>query len=179
MDFAGSFKIPEVEMSQMHPVDQSSTDPSLVVNITDAVFERNKVKFTVYTKTTLPDFKESEFNVLRGHDEFVWLYDRLVETEELSHMIIPPSPTKPDFDFKTKLQKFAKMEHSMPKEESQKAKKELQAEILAAFKKTVAVHQEYLTAVASHPSLRKDMNFKMFLECKEEIPVKANTCTCG
>ncbi|KAH9374495.1 hypothetical protein HPB48_011729 [Haemaphysalis longicornis] len=50
-------------------------DQSLVVDISDALSERDKVKFTVHTKTTLSDFQKPEFSVLRQHEEFIWLHD--------------------------------------------------------------------------------------------------------
>ncbi|KAH9362244.1 hypothetical protein HPB48_002222 [Haemaphysalis longicornis] len=43
-------------------------DQSLVVDISDALSERDKVKFTVHTKTTLSDFQKPEFSVLRQHE---------------------------------------------------------------------------------------------------------------
>ena len=45
----------------------------------------------------------------------------------------------------------------------------LNSEYLATFKKTVAMHEVFLTRIASHPSLRKDSNFKVFLEYKGEV----------
>ncbi|KAH9384614.1 hypothetical protein HPB48_026623 [Haemaphysalis longicornis] len=65
-------------------------DQSLVVDISDALSERDKVKFTVHTKTTLSDFQKPEFSVLRQHEEFIWLHDALEESEDYAGMIIPP-----------------------------------------------------------------------------------------
>ena len=42
-------------------------------------------------------------------------------------------------------------------------------EYLATFKKTVAMHEVFLCRLAAHPSLRKDENFKIFLEYKQEV----------
>ena len=53
-----------------------NTDTSLVVDISDALSEKDKVKFTVHTKTSLPEFRQPEFSVVRQHEEFVWLHDR-------------------------------------------------------------------------------------------------------
>lgn len=52
---------------------------SLLVDISDALSEKDKVKFTVHTRTTLPDFQKNEFFVVRQHEEFVWLHDRFEE----------------------------------------------------------------------------------------------------
>nr|BAG61465.1 unnamed protein product [Homo sapiens] len=54
-------------------------DSSLQVEISDAVSERDKVKFTVQTKSCLPHFAQTEFSVVRQHEEFIWLHDAYVE----------------------------------------------------------------------------------------------------
>lgn len=63
-------------------------DKALQVDISDALSEKDKVKFTVHTKTTLPDFQKSEFFVVRQHEEFVWLHDRFEENEEYAGYIV-------------------------------------------------------------------------------------------
>lgn len=57
-------------------------DSPLQVEISDAVSERDKVKFTVQTKSGLPHFAQPEFSVVRQHEEFIWLHDTYVENEE-------------------------------------------------------------------------------------------------
>ena len=39
-------------------------------------------------QTTLPDFKQSEFSVVRQHEEFVWLHDRYEENEDYAGIIV-------------------------------------------------------------------------------------------
>ncbi|KAK1874681.1 Sorting nexin-6 [Dissostichus eleginoides] len=137
------------------------TDATLQVDISDALSERDKVKFTVHTKSTLPNFKQNEFSVVRQHEEFIWLHDSFVENEE------------PDFDAsREKLQKLGEGEGSMTKEEFTKMKQELEAEYLAIFKKTVAMHEVFLCRVAAHPVLRKDLNFHVFLEYNQDLSVR-------
>ncbi|XP_077520946.1 sorting nexin 6 isoform X3 [Amblyomma americanum] len=103
-------------------------DQSLLVDISDALSERDKVKFTVHTKTTLSDFQKPEFSVLRQHEEFIWLHDALEECESYAGFIIPPAPPRPDFDAsREKLQKLGEGEGSMTKEEFTKMKQELEA----------------------------------------------------
>ncbi|KAK3093542.1 hypothetical protein FSP39_017028 [Pinctada imbricata] len=149
------------------------TDTSLLVDISDALSERDKVKFTVHTKTTQSRFKEGEFSVVRQHEEFVWLHDRYVENEEYAGIIIPPSPPKPDFDAsREKLQKLGEGEGTMTKEEFTKMKQELEAEYLATFKKTVAMHEVFLQRIAAHPVLKNDMNFEVFLEFDQDLSVR-------
>ncbi|CAL1530690.1 unnamed protein product [Lymnaea stagnalis] len=149
------------------------TDTSLMVDISDALSEREKVKFTVHTKTTLQHFKNSEMSVVRQHEEFVWLHDRYVENEEYAGVIIPPAPPKPDFDAsREKLQRLGEGEGTMTKEEFTKMKQELEAEYLATFKKTVAMHEVFLQRLASHPVLRNDVNFEVFLEYAGDMSVR-------
>ncbi|XP_043553810.1 sorting nexin-6 isoform X3 [Chiloscyllium plagiosum] len=149
------------------------TDAILQVDISDALSERDKVKFTVHTKSTLPNFKQDEFSVVRQHEEFVWLHDAFVENEEYAGYVIPPAPPKPDFDAsRDKLQKLGEGEGSMTKEEFTKMKQELEAEYLAIFKKTVAMHEVFLCRVAAHPVLRNDLNFHIFLEYNQDLSIR-------
>jgi sorting nexin-5/6/32 len=147
-----------------------SKDTSLVIDISDALSEQERVKFTVHTKTTLKSFKKSDFSVVREHEEFVWLHDQFVENEEFAGYIIPPTPPKPDFDEpRQKLAKLRESEDSMTKEEHTKMKQELEAEYLALFKKTVAMHEVFLQRLAGHPAFSQDYNFQTFLEYQGEV----------
>ncbi|MCL4119701.1 UNVERIFIED_CONTAM: hypothetical protein GTU68_058149 [Idotea baltica] len=147
---------------------------ALQVDISDALSEREKVKFTVHTKTTLPDYIKQEFSVVRQHEEFIWLHDRFDENEDYAGYIIPPPPPRPDFDAsREKLQKLGEGEGNMTNEEFKKMKQELEAEYLAIFKKTVAMHEVFLTRLAQHPIFRKDNNFKVFLEYEQDLSVRS------
>ncbi|XP_069788096.1 sorting nexin-5-like isoform X2 [Narcine bancroftii] len=147
--------------------------PSLQVEIPDALSEREKVKFTVHTKTTLPTFKKQDFSVIRQHEDFVWLHDTLLENEEYAGIIIPPAPVKPDFDVaREKMQKLGEGEGSMTKEDFSKMKQELEAEYLAVFKKTVSNHEVFLQRLASHPVLTNDHNFHVLLEYDQDLSVR-------
>ncbi|EDL36744.1 sorting nexin 6, isoform CRA_b, partial [Mus musculus] len=149
------------------------SDAALQVDISDALSERDRVKFTVHTKSSLPNFKQNEFSVVRQHEEFIWLHDSFVENEDYAGYIIPPAPPRPDFDAsREKLQKLGEGEGSMTKEEFTKMKQELEAEYLAIFKKTVAMHEVFLCRVAAHPILRKDLNFHVFLEYNQDLSVR-------
>jgi len=64
------------------------SDKSLQVDISDALSEKDKVKFTVHTKTTLPEFQKPDNLVVRQHEEFVWLHDRFEENEEYAGYIV-------------------------------------------------------------------------------------------
>ncbi|KAF3845646.1 hypothetical protein F7725_008809 [Dissostichus mawsoni] len=124
------------------------TDATLQVDISDALSERDKVKFTVHTKSTLPNFKQNEFSVVRQHEEFIWLHDSFVENEEYAGYI-------PDFDAsREKLQKLGEGEGSMTKRGVHQDEAGAGG-YLAIFKKTVAMHEVFLCRVAAHPVLRK------------------------
>lgn len=150
-----------------------NNDASLMIDIPDALCERDKVKFTVHTKTTLDAFQKPEFSVPRQHEDFIWLHDTLDETEEYAGLIIPPSPPKPDFESpREKMHKLGEGEATMTKEEYTKMKQELEAEYLAVFKKTVQVHEVFLQRLSSHPVLSKDRNFQIFLEYDQDLSVR-------
>uniref|UniRef100_A0A4X1UI12 Sorting nexin n=1 Tax=Sus scrofa TaxID=9823 RepID=A0A4X1UI12_PIG len=148
-------------------------DSSLQVEISDAVSERDKVKFTVQTKSCLPHFAQTEFSVVRLHEEFIWLHDAYVENEDYAGLIIPPAPPRPDFEAsREKLQKLGEGDSSVTREEFAKMKQELEAEYLAIFKKTVAMHEVFLQRLAAHPTLRRDHNFFVFLEYGQDLSVR-------
>nr|CAD2143892.1 unnamed protein product [Meloidogyne enterolobii] len=153
--------------------DQPALDGELQVDISDALSERNKVKYTVHTKTTFPEFSKSEISVVREHDEFIWLHTCLEDCEEYAGFIIPPAPPRPDFDSsREKLQKLGETEATMTKDEFSKMKQELEQEYLALFKKTVAMHEFFLCRLAAHPVFRKDSNFRIFLEYEHDLSVR-------
>ncbi|XP_055988020.1 sorting nexin-32 [Sorex fumeus] len=155
------------------PGSQDPAETSLQVEISDAVSERDKVKFTVQTKSCLPHFAQPEFRVVRQHEEFVWLHDTYVDNEEYAGLIIPPAPPRPDFEAsREKLQKLGEGDGSVPREEFAKMKQELEAEYLAIFKKTVAMHERFLQRLAAHPTLHRDHNFFVFLEYGQDLSVR-------
>ncbi|XP_025024423.1 sorting nexin-5 isoform X1 [Python bivittatus] len=170
--------VPQPSLSEMRSVSVDlNSDTSLQIDIPDALSEKDKVKFTIHTKTTLPAFQGTEFSVTRHHEDFEWLHDTLIETEDYAGLIIPPAPAKPDFDGpRMKMHKLGEGEMSMTKEEFTKMKQELEAEYLAIFKKTVSSHEEFLQRISAHPILSKDHNFRIFLEYAHDLSVrKKNT----
>nr|XP_060463253.1 sorting nexin-32 isoform X3 [Panthera onca] len=124
-------------------------------------------------KSCLPHFAQTEFSVVRQHEEFIWLHDAYVENEEYAGLIIPPAPPRPDFEAsREKLQKLGEGDSSITREEFAKMKQELEAEYLAIFKKTVAMHEVFLQRLAAHPTLRRDHNFFVFLEYGQDLSVR-------
>ncbi len=47
------------------------------------------------------------------------------------------------------------------------------SEYLATFKKTVAMHEAFLTRLATHPVFRNDHNFRVFLEYEQDLAVRS------
>lgn len=64
------------------------SDNSLLVDISDALSEKDRVKFTIHTRTTLTGFAKPDFFVVRQHEEFIWLHDRFEENEEYGGYIV-------------------------------------------------------------------------------------------
>ena len=152
-----------------------SGDAPLQVDISDALSEKDKVKFTVHTRTGMSGFQKSEFSVIRLHEDFIWLHDVIQENMDYAGFIIPPKPPHPDFDAsREKLQRLGEAESGqLTKEEFNKMKQELEAEYLATFKKTVAQHEVFLQRLASHPNLKNDRNLHVFLEYEAELNVRS------
>lgn len=61
---------------------------TLLVDISDALSEKDKVKFTIHTRTTFPTYIKNDFFVVRQHEEFIWLHDRIEENEEYAGYIV-------------------------------------------------------------------------------------------
>lgn len=124
-------------------------------------------------QTTLPGFDKNEFSVVRQHEEFLWLHDVISNNEQYYGYIIPPPPSRPDFDVsREKLQKLSDDEEIMTEQDFQKMKEELEAEYLATFKKTVAMHEIFLQRLAAHPQFRTDNNFRIFLQYENDLSVR-------
>ncbi|VDK35501.1 unnamed protein product [Taenia asiatica] len=172
----GASVVPQGFNSQSRIVSDSADNTSdfyLNVEISDALSNKDFVSFTVRTKTNLPEFKQQKMQVNRIHDDFMWLHDQLEENEAFAGFIVPPAPPRPDFDSsRAKLQRLGKSEGTMTKQDMQKLKAELEAEYLANFKKTVAMHQVFLQRIANHPVLRNDYGFRVFLEYEQELSVR-------
>lgn len=46
------------------------------------------MKYTVHTKTNLPDFAKNEISVTREHEEFIWLHGCFEENEAYAGYIV-------------------------------------------------------------------------------------------
>lgn len=61
----------------------------------------------------------------------------------------------------------------MTKEEFNKMKQELESEYLAIFKKTVQIHEVFLSRLATHPVFKFDTNLRIFLEYTKDLNVRS------
>ncbi|XP_003386746.1 PREDICTED: sorting nexin-2-like isoform X1 [Amphimedon queenslandica] len=113
--------------------------------------------YLVTTKTTLPSFKEPEVFVRRRFSDFLGLYYRLSEKFMCMGYIVPPAPEK-SVTGMTKI-KFSKNEENS-----------------ALFiQRRRANLERFLNRLAIHPVIRKDEDFKMFLENPGELPKAKDT----
>jgi sorting nexin-5/6/32 len=170
----------EGEAATTETVDLTVSD-ALKVSITDALNEQDVVKYTVKTKTTLDKFQKKELEVIRQHEEFLWLHSQYMSSGKYDGLLIPPAPPKPDFSLSHgKLAKLqAEGQAGMPHEEMQKLKQEIQSEYLAAFQKTVAMHEVFLIRLALHPTMRDDTNLQMFLEFSGNVTTQKQKAAKG
>ncbi|KOB69313.1 Sorting nexin, partial [Operophtera brumata] len=147
----------------------------MMVDISDALSEKEKVKFTVHTKTTLPEFRNAEFTVVRQHEEFVWLHDRYEENEDYAGYIVDISDAlseKEKVKFtvhtKTTLPEFRNAEFTVVRQHEEfvwlhdryEENEDYAGEYLATFKKTVAMHEVFLQRLAAHPVFRHDTHLR-------------------
>lgn len=63
----------------------------------------------------------------------------------------------------------------MPQDQIEKLKQEIQSEYLAAFQKTVAMHEVFIIRLTSHPVLREEPNLQVFLEYDKDLTMKTKT----
>ncbi|PVG02045.1 Vps5-domain-containing protein [Serendipita vermifera] len=90
--------------------------------------------YTVHTKTTNPNYKKSQFSVLRRYSDFVWLFDTLCNNNP--GVIVPPIPEKNSFG-------------------------RFQEEFVAARRLAL---NKCLQKMANHPGLCNDKDLQLFLE---------------
>lgn len=147
---------------------------TIQVDISDALCEQDKVKFTVQTRISERGAEEAKTcKTTRTHEDFLWLHSVIDENSDYAGLIIPPRPPKPDFQLsQERLDRMGEKEARGGRLEFAKVKQDLEADYLAAFKKTVAQHEAFLKRLASHPTLKKDCNLKIFLEYEQELGVR-------
>lgn len=78
----------DIKTPQSQDPNMPLAENSLLVDISDALSEKDRVKFTVHTRTTLQGYAKPDFFVVRQHEEFCWLHDRFEENEEYAGYIV-------------------------------------------------------------------------------------------
>ncbi|KAF1742199.1 hypothetical protein MXB_1052, partial [Myxobolus squamalis] len=127
--------------------------------------------------TILPQFKEKEAVVSRSHADFVWLHRTISENPKYSGLIIPPCPPDADFNVdRDAISVYCADEHADP-EGAKITQAEMGREYLVIFKKSVAVHVDFLKRLTNISMIRIDPSFVEFLTSQEEIRSKVSHAT--
>ncbi|OWF51369.1 sorting nexin-2-like isoform X2 [Mizuhopecten yessoensis] len=113
--------------------------------------------YKVITKTSIPDFRKPELVVLRRFSDFLGLHEKLQTRYLHQGRIVPPAPEKSVLGM-TKIK--------MSKEESG---------ALDFVERRRLTLERFLTRTAQHPLLRKDIDFREFLERDGELPKATST----
>lgn len=129
------------------------SDAALQVDILDALSERDKVKSTVHTKSSLPNFKQNEFSVIRQHEEFVWLHDSFVGNEDYAGYVIPLAPPRLILMLHGKnCRSLEKRPGPVTREEEfTKMKQELESWVSGNLQEDSSMPEVFLCRVAAHP----------------------------
>lgn len=63
---------------------------SVILNVLKSSWILSQLYIHVYwfPQTTLPEFRQPEFSVVRQHEEFVWLHDRYEENEDYAGIVV-------------------------------------------------------------------------------------------
>lgn len=164
----------KIENSMEGETSKCINESILQVDVSDALVEADKVLFTIRTRTSEHDGEPGrKFCVTRTHEDFIWLHSVLEENITYGGLIIPPKPPKPDFQHsQERLSKMGAKESHGGRIEFTKVKQDLEAEYLAAFKKTVAQHEGFLHRIVFHPTIRNDWNLKIFLQYEQDLEVR-------
>jgi len=116
------------------------------------------VSYKVTTKTNLPAFRKSNYNVSRRFSDFLGLHRKLVTKHTTAGRIVPPAPAKSAMGAMGV--KFAKEDQNSQE----------------FVERRRAALERFLNRTAAHPVLRMDPDFRDFLET-EELPRATETST--
>ncbi|XP_069137674.1 sorting nexin-2-like isoform X2 [Argopecten irradians] len=142
-------------------VDDGANEHTLVIRVTEPQKMGDGMSaymvYRVITKTSIPDFQKPEMAVLRRFSDFLGLHEKLQNRYLHQGRIVPPAPEKSVIGM-TKIK--------MSKEESGSAD---------FVERRRLMLERFLTRTAQHPVLRKDSDFRNFLEHAGELPRATNT----
>jgi len=109
------------------------------------------VSYKVTTKTNLPAFRKSNYNVSRRFSDFLGLHRKLVIKHMVAGRIVPPAPEK---------SAMGAMGVKLSKEDQNSQE---------FIQRRRAALERFLNRTAAHPVLRMDPDFRDFLEM-DELP---------
>jgi len=119
------------------------------------------VSYKVTTKTNLPAFRKSNYNVSRRFSDFLGLHRKLVMKHMVAGRIVPPAPEKSAIGaMGVKLQSKSKEDQTSQE----------------FIERRRAALERFLNRTAAHPVLRMDPDFRDFLET-DELPRATETST--
>ncbi|XP_072050647.1 sorting nexin-2-like isoform X2 [Amphiura filiformis] len=143
----------EEERRDTFDMEISITDPQRIGDGMGAY-----VAYKVSTTTSDPAFKKADMSVMRRFSDFLGLHQKLVTGHASKGRIVPPAPEKSVVGMtKVKMSKSQEDTNSMDFIEKRRASLE-----------------RFLNRTAAHPILRKDGDFREFLEV-ENLPKATNT----
>ncbi|EDO32102.1 predicted protein, partial [Nematostella vectensis] len=141
----------EEEETDTFDMEIKVTDPEKVGDGMNAF-----MSYRVITKTSMPEFNSPETTVKRRFSDFLGLHERINAKYLHLGRIVPPAPEKSVIG-------MSKVKFS--KEDSNSTD---------FIGKRRAVLERFLNRVAAHPELRKDPDFRQFLEA-DELPRAKDT----
>ena len=147
-------------------VDTSTPTPSPVrsgpfrclfhIKVADAVKNGESLQFII--KVFKPDNEEEINSVTRIYDDFEWLHHCLTTQNNISGIIVPPLPNRPETD--------AKAAESKSKKQLGSSTKVIVAD---EFSKNCRSVEKYLKLIISHEVFGKDEHLHKFLLEKEAV----------
>jgi len=118
------------------------------------------VSYKVTTKTNLPAFRKSNYNVSRRFSDFLGLHRKLASKHMVTGRIVPPAPEK---------SAMGAMGVKLNKSKEDQTSQEF-------IERRRAALERFLNRTAAHPVLRMDPDFRDFLET-DELPRATETGT--
>ncbi|KAJ8298040.1 hypothetical protein KUTeg_024571 [Tegillarca granosa] len=147
----------ESSSANSSPYKSGPFTPLYSITVTDAVKNGEALQFTIQVVEAANDDKVKV--CLRQYDDIEWLYHCLITQNDISGLIVPPLPPRPEVDAKAA---------------ESKSKKQLGSDtkviVPDEFNKDCRNIEKYLRLVVNHEILGKDKTLHQFL-CESEAPV--------
>ena len=135
--------------------------------------------YRITTNTNMPNFKKTEFYVLRRFSDFLGLHEILVRDYLRHGRIIPPAPQKNIIGTtKVKMGNASAGQAASPTDSMSVSTGAGGGSMgLEWVENRRAALERFLNRTAQHPVLRQDVSFINFLESEQELPRAVNTST--